>query len=271
MIELSITNHNQAGWAWQMTTEPYETRLERSLVKLREKDSFITGIHELQLSGGKYIPTIRKFFPESDYVLILPKAYNNQPKSVVSLLLIKKEFCESYSIATLEGLEDSLRYNFVTVNTPIEGLCFRFLNANVPHQCFDENKTAEWYRKSRVELRKLFQNNIRELAMTYRSEPDLKFFMMVDMNTSPDDPFMKELAYSYDSPMLDAVKEEDRYIPTWNNNGSNNRIDYILYSKGMISERSGASVRFTEVDDSSITENTSDHCILVGGITIADV
>lgn len=159
----------------------------------------------------------------------------------------------------------------MTVNTPIEGLCFRFLNANVPHQCFDENKTAEWYRKSRVKLRRLFLNNIRELAKSYRSDPDLKFFMMADLNTSPDDPFMQNLVYSYGSPMLDAVKEEYRYISTWNNKGATNRIDYILYSRGMISERSGAKVRFTEVDDSPITEKTSDHCILVGGIIIDDV
>lgn len=95
--------------------------------------------------------------------------------------------------------------------------------------------------------------------------------MMADLNTSPDDPFMQNLVYSYGSPMLDAVKEEYRYISTWNNKGATNRIDYILYSRGMISERSGAKVRFTEVDDSPITEKTSDHCILVGGIIIDDV
>lgn len=105
MIKLGVVSHNIAGWAWHTTKESYESRLERALVKLREKDSFITGIHELQLSGGKYIPTIRKHFPESNYELILPQAYNDQPKSVVSTLLIKKDLCKSCSISTIEGLD----------------------------------------------------------------------------------------------------------------------------------------------------------------------
>ena len=169
---------------------------------------------------------------------------------------------------TLEGLEDSLRYNFVTINTTIEGLCFRVLNVNVPHNTFDYSKTAEWYRQSRVELRKLFLQRIKELSETYRSEPDLKFVITSDMNMSYEDPYIQKLAYSYDSPMLDAVKECDRTKITWNNRHlkGRNRIDYIMYSRAIISERGGLKAKYTVVDDTPITQKTSDHCYLVGGL-----
>ena len=267
-MKLGIVSHNVAGWGWRTTGESYEDRFERGLIDLKAKNCFLTNLQEAQLSGGKYIEVIRKHFPEAEYELILPKAYKNQPKSIVSLMLVKKEYCDSYSVSTLEGLEDSLRYNFVTINTTIEGLCFRVLNVNVPHNTFDYSKTAEWYRQSRVELRKLFLQRIKELSETYRSEPDLKIVITSDMNMSYEDPYIQKLAYSYDSPMLDAVKECDRTKITWNNRHlkGRNRIDYIMYSRAIISERGGLKAKYTVVDDTPITQKTSDHCYLVGGL-----
>lgn len=267
-MELGIVSHNAAGWNWRLSKEAYKDRLERILIDLKAKDCFITSLQEVQLCGGKYLGLIREYFPEAEYEIVLPKAYNNEPKSVVSLILINKDFCDSYSVSTLEGLENSLRYNFITINTQIEGLCFRILNINVPHNVFDQSKTAEWYRQSRVELRKLFLQRIKELSETYRSEPDLKFVITTDMNMSYEDPFMNKLAYSYDSPMLDAINECDKTKITWNNrllNGSN-RIDYILYSRAVISERGGLKAKYTVVDDTPIVDKKSDHCYLIGGL-----
>jgi exonuclease III len=270
LMELPIVSQNVAGWSWRLSKETYTDRLKRILIDLKAKDCFITSLQEVQLSGGKYLSLIREVFPEKEYELILPKAYTNQPKSVVSLMIIKKEYCDSYSVSTLEGLEDSLRYNYVTINTPIEGLCFRVLNVNVPHNTFDYSKTAAWYREKRVELRKRFLQRIKELAETYRREPDLKLVITADMNMSYEDPYIQKLAYSYDSPMLDAVKECDRTKITWNNqllNGSN-RIDYILYSRAVISERGGLKAKYTVVDDTPIVDKKSDHCYLVGGLVL---
>ena len=100
-MKLGIVSHNVAGWGWRTTGESYEDRFERGLIDLKAKNCFLTNLQEAQLSGGKYIEVIRKHFPEAEYELILPKAYKNQPKSIVSLMLVKKEYCDSYSVSTL--------------------------------------------------------------------------------------------------------------------------------------------------------------------------
>lgn len=103
----------------------------------------------------------------------------------------------------------------------------------------------------------------------YRSEPDLKLIILGDFNTLPDDRFIETLAYTYDRPMIDAVKDHDKKIATWRDfaTRTKSRLDYILYSTGMLCN-TGVSAKFTMVDDCTILNELSDHAILVGGISV---
>lgn len=265
--DMELVSLNVAGWRWCVTKAKWLDRFQSICFFIRKKmnNPLVIALQEVQLSGGKYLTVLEEQFP--DYHIVLPQAYKNQPRSVASVLLINKDLCESYNVRTLEGLEDSLRYNFVHINTHIEGLCFRILNMHVPHNCLEN--AAEWYREEREALRELFIENIKELANTYRSEPDLKLVVLGDFNTAPDDRFIESLAYAYDRPMIDAVKDHDKKTATWRDfsTRTKSRLDYILYSTGMLCN-TGVSAKFTMVDDSTILNELSDHAILVGGISV---
>lgn len=265
--DMELISLNVAGWNWRASNEKWGDRLKRICEYIRSKMNtpLVIGLQEVQLSGGKYLKVLIEQFP--DYHVVLPKAYKNQPRSAVSVLLINKNLCESYNVRTLEGLEDNLRYNFVHINTHIEGLCFRLLNVNVPHNCLEN--AADWYRADREALRALFIKKIKDLANAYRSEPDLKLVVLGDFNTLPDDRFIESLAYAYDRPMIDAVKDHDKKTATWRNfaTGTKSRLDYILYSTGML-RNTGVSAKFTKVDDATILNDLSDHAIIVGGIVL---
>lgn len=267
--EMELISLNVAGWNWRSSNERWDKRLNRICDYIRSKMSnpLVIALQEVQLSGGKYLKVLEKQFP--NYHIVLPKGYKNQPKSVISVLLINKDLCEAFSVGTLEGLEDSLRYNFVTISTYIEGLCFRILNVNVPHNCFNVN-TAEWYKEEREELRKLFVNCIKELARSYRSEPDMKLIVMGDLNSSPDSDFITSMAYTfYNRPMIDAVGPNSKEMITWRDNATKleSRIDYILYSLGMLCD-AGVRAKYTQIDEQTIQQELSDHCMLIGSLTL---
>ena len=65
--------------------------------------------------------------------------------------------------------------------------------------------------------------------------------------------------------MLDPVVKEDKNKVTWINQGSKNRLDYILYSQGMLCD-TGVAAKVTEIDDTTITDKMSDHAMLIGGV-----
>lgn len=263
---MEIISLNVAGWNWRTSNERWEKRLSRicNYIKSRMNNPLVIALQEVQLSGGKYLSVLESEFP--DYHIILPKGYENQPKSVVSVLMINKALCQSYSVGTLERLEDSLRYNFVTINTHAEGLCFRILNIHIPHNCFS-GSTAEWYKKERKELRTLFISRIMELADTYRREPDLKFILLGDFNALPDSDFLHSLAYTCQRPMIDAVKLCDKDTYTWKSRvtEAKNRLDYILYSAGMLCD-TGITAKATAIDDTTIRQELSDHAAIIGKI-----
>lgn len=262
-MERQIVSYNMAGWNWKLSDEAWKNRLNRSCEYLVNKMSepMIIGLQEVQLSGGKYLDVLKDHFPE--YHIILPVGYRNQPKSVVSIILIRKDICESYSIATLDNLKESLRYNFVTFNTT-DGFCFRVLNTNIPHTCYE--KKAGWFKENRRILRETFLDEIKSLAETYRNEADVKYIALGDFNTAPNDSFIKALAYTYiNRPMIDPVAASDKNKITWKNHGSKNRLDYILYSQGMLCD-TGMSAKITKIDDTTITGKMSDHAVLVGGV-----
>lgn len=258
-----IISYNMAGWNWRISTEKWEDRVRRSCEYIINKMSepMVIGLQEVQLSGGKYLKVLEEYFPE--YHIILPPAFNGQPRSVISILLLRKDICDSYSVNVLDNLEDSLRYNYVTFNTS-DGLCFRVLNTNIPHTCYDDK--AEWFQEDRRILREKFIKAIEIMADIYKNEQDVKFIALGDFNTVPEDPFINGLAYTYvNRPMIDAVEKEDKNKITWLNQDSQNRLDYIFYSRGMLND-TGLSAKFTQIDDSSIINQMSDHAILFGGV-----
>ena len=265
--DIELVSLNVAGWNWRSSNERWGARFTRICEHIKDNmnNPLVIALQEVQLSGGKYLTVLEEQFP--DYHIVLPKAYKNQLRSVVSVLLINKKLCESYNVRILEGLDDSLRYNFVHINTHIEGLCFRILNMHLPHNCLEN--AAEWYRADRETLRALFVESIKTLANTYKSEPDLKLVVLGDLNTLPDDKFMESLAYAYNSPMIDAVKYHDKETATWRNNATRtkSRLDYILYSTGML-YNTGLGIRHTMLDDTTILNDLSDHAIIVGGIVL---
>ncbi len=171
---LLMVSLNCAGWNWRMTTEKWGDRLHKvcNYIKENVNSPFIIALQEVQLSGGKYLSVFEEEFP--DYYIVLPIGWKNQPHAVVSLMLINKKICRDYNVRDLDNadLNDSLRYNFVHINTSYEGLCFRILNVNVPQTCFTGNE-AQWYRESRTQLRSAFEKELIKIANTYRSEPDL--------------------------------------------------------------------------------------------------
>ncbi|MBD5495751.1 MAG: hypothetical protein HDR12_15655 [Lachnospiraceae bacterium] len=265
-MDMQIVSLNMAGWNWRLSKETWNDRLERicEYIKSKSSNPFLIGFQECQLSGGRYKKVLEKHFP--DYYIVLPKGYNNQPKSVISILLINKSFCSSYSLMELDNLEKNLRYNYVNINTHVEGLCFRILNTNIPHTCY--KKSAEWFQEERRELRETFIKDIKELAQTYCNEQKLNFICLGDYNSHPEDPFIEFLAYNDDKPMMDAIKPADKNKVTWYNNviKSKNRLDYIFYSLSML-KNTGLSAKFTIIDDTTITAKMSDHVALIGGVS----
>ncbi len=53
--------------------------------------------------------------------------------------------------------------------------------------------------------------------------------MLGDFNTVPDNTFIESLAYSYDRPMIDAVKDHNKNTVTWRNfaTKTKSRVDYM--------------------------------------------
>jgi endonuclease/exonuclease/phosphatase family metal-dependent hydrolase len=93
---------------------------------------------------------------------------------------------------------------------------------------------------------------------------------MGDFNALPDSEFIDSLAYMYNNKsMVDAVKPCFKNTYTWKNYKTNtkNRLDYILYSTGMLCN-TGVSAKVTITDDTSILNKLSDHCIVIGGIEL---
>lgn len=269
-INMELLSLNCAGWGWTLTNEKWETRLNKLcdyLITNINDNTLIVALQEVQLGGGKYLSVFEKKFP--DYHIVLPYGYHNQKRSVISMLLINKKLTKEVSITTLDDeLEDSLRYNYVTVETEVEGLCFRVLNVNIPHTSYDNS--ADWYKNERIALRNKYLEEIKRLSNVYAREPDLKFICLGDFNTLPvEGDFIDSLAYSYDRTMIDAVLPAEKNIITWHNLNTNakNRLDYILYSVGMLTN-TGVKAKFTTVDYYPIHNKFSDHALLIGGVNI---
>jgi len=89
--------------------------------------------------------------------------------------------------------------------------------------------------------------------------------VMGDFNTTPEDEFIESLAYTYDRTMIDRVEDKNKI--TWKNQETlaKNRLDYILYSTGML-YNTYVKAEKTEIDDNTIAQKLSDHALIIGRI-----
>lgn len=257
-MDIELISMNVAGWNWRVSNENWGDRLKRIckyIIKYIENKKINPLVIALQEVQASRLTILNDYF--SDFYIVLPQAFKNQPRSIVAVLLINKHLCESYNTSTLKGLENNLRYNFVQINTLLKGFCFQILNAHIPQNCFDSSK-PEWVREERKAQKELFIENIKELANVYRSKANL--IVLGDLNSVPNDSFIDALAYTDGSPMID---KQNKNTATW----GDKRLDYILYSRGMLSN-TGVSIKSTMIDNTTISEKLSDHTILIGGISL---
>lgn len=264
MSRKEIVSYNVAAWRWRISKEKYESRLKRNcdFIKRKAPQAFIIGLQEIIL-GPKYYKLLEEEFPE--YKIVLPIGYDldKNKKSAISILLINTEGVVSFSVRELSGLkEGSARYNFVTINTQFG--CYRILHANIPQTTFLYN-TAEWYKKSRIELKAEFKKVILEESTKYRNEKDINFVLVGDMNSTTDDGFIVALANNFNQPMFEPLIPENKNKATWRNSEFNGEgcLDHIYYSKGMIKSE-GVRIHYTNILDDTIQEKLSDHTLLIG-------
>lgn len=223
---------NLAGYNWKRTCESWNTRLDRAIDYLRQDDPWVIGLAEfIPGKNNHWITYLQNKFP--DYLIILPHAYNNNFRSAITLLLIRKKGVRSYTIRTLDGsgLDKSLLYVYISLDTDFG--FFRILCAHFPNT--SNKDRPQWFQKERDILRNSFENAVAEISSFYIKEPDIQFIMLADMNASPESSYIRMLSGYDESPLFNATRSGERHIPTWNNPDiSNNHLDYIFYGKGSL-------------------------------------
>lgn len=116
--------------------------------KKEAPEAWLFGLSEV-ISGkdNKYLDILRGEF--QGYVMVLPKAYRNDFRSAINVLLINAEGYHEHNTRILDGLEDSILYEYVYIDTDYG--YFRVVNAHIPHTC-NENR-QEWYQQSRKDFK----------------------------------------------------------------------------------------------------------------------
>ena len=116
--------------------------------KKEAPEAWLFGLSEV-ISGkdNKYLDILRGEF--QGYVMVLPKAYRNDFRSAINVLLINAEGYHEHNTRILDVLEDSILYEYVDIDTDYG--YFRVVNAHIPHTC-NENR-QEWYQQSRKDFK----------------------------------------------------------------------------------------------------------------------
>ncbi len=269
---LPFVTHNVSGWNWTRSKETYEERLIRILEQIRntrlhrvegarKELPFCVGLNEAALNRGKHLKTISKCMP--GYIVVLPVGYdpNNSPKSVINILLIRKDLIQSYEVLEMPGLagktEKWLGYNYVIITTKW-GEQFRVLHVrNCPTK--NEGK-ASWYQKWREKLHEEIMEAVMTEVAKYHEQEN--FILMGDFNRTPDDETMKKLRFFYT--MLPLAEEKK---PTFLGANSNSHIDYIFVSAPTVTKESHE-VFLAEIVEQPWVTKTSDHAILIGCVAV---
>ena len=84
--------------------------------KKEAPEAWLFGLSEV-ISGkdNKYLDILRGEF--QGYVMVLPKAYRNDFRSAINVLLINAEGYHEHNTRILDGLEDSILYEYVDIDT----------------------------------------------------------------------------------------------------------------------------------------------------------
>ena len=251
-MKLQVISLNMGGWAWKTSQEDWETRLTRACEYLRTVDDvFLIALQGVQLSGGKYLNTIKQCLTE--YEVVLPRAYRQQPKSCVSLILLNKKLVNSYRQIILEDLEENLRYVFIVVKVTNENETMRFWICNVDVPCFSYGIKSQYYQHMRECMRERFEDNIIEIAKQLKNE---NFILLGDWGISKQDELIQKLAYLPEAPMCEPIIKENM-----------NGYEHIFYSKRMLFNR-GIIINNTKRDPKIQDMMISNHAVLRGGIEV---
>lgn len=258
-----IVSFNLGGWNWKISNEKWKNRLKRAcqLIKTEAPGAWLIGLSEVVLGADdKYLHEIAGEFP--DYVIVLPKAYNNNYRSAINVLLINKEGYHSHNVRTLDNLEESLLYNYIAIDADYGH--FRVLNAHMPHTCNKDK--SNWYQRNRNELRAIYEKSIADTCNAYRREPDMQFIFLTDANASPEDRFIRKLSGPVNPALFNATRTGDRHIPTWKNpEYSSNHIDYIFYSMGSMLAPI-IDIYYNDIVETPISGKISDHALIRGRV-----
>ena len=116
--------------------------------KKEAPEAWLFGLSEVIFGkDNEYLDILRGEF--QGYVMVLPKAYRNDFRSAINVLLINAEGYHEHNTRILDGLEDSILYEYVDIDTDYG--YFRVVNAHIPHTC-NENR-QEWYQQSRKDFK----------------------------------------------------------------------------------------------------------------------
>lgn len=265
-MKKTIVTLNLAGYNWTRTSDRWKTRLTNlcGLIKETSNDAFIIALQEF-IGGSKYIDILQEQF--AGYHLVTPVGYDPDAnkRSAVNLILINKNDCEHYSTRTLNLSGENFLYNYVQIETPA-GRFFRVLNAHLPQE--DNEGRPDWYQQKRNLLRSQMEKEIIATSAFFRTEQDIQFIILGDMNATPASSFIRKLTALSDSPLWNATRTEDLDSGTFINITFGRHLDYIFFGRQSL---------FTEVIDPNyneiigapITRKLSDHAMLLGSFNCA--
>lgn len=261
--EKFIVSFNLAGWAWDSTGEAWGSRLVRACQMIKEEapNAWLIGLSEvIPGTNNQYIATIQKHFP--DYLIVFPEGYQENYRSAINILLINKEGYRRHNVRTLDQLEDSLLYNYVTLVT--EYGWYRILSVHMPHTCNADKPEA--YQQKRKALRKYFEEAVVLECEKYRNEPDIQFIFMGDLNAGPEDAYIRKLTNPCNPVLFNAIPVQERKKPTWKKQGCTPaHLDYIFYSIGSLTG-DVIDVCDNDIIMTPIENQISDHAMILGRV-----
>lgn len=263
--EVKVVSQNCAGWNWRINEKTFENRLKAILEKAKNEDPDIVGLQETYASE-KYMKLIKEFFPEEDYIIVIPKTYDpvKNKKSVIALMILKKKGLLSFEHLHLPELEDSMRYNYVKAEYDFGTI--RPLNLWIPQIALNSEK-AEDYHQKRADLKEKFIEAVQDEADKW-GESDQLFIPFGDWNLTSKS--MEDLAVYTESGMLvEPLRPEDKGASTWHNPefGPGADLDHIMYGSRYSHP---VAYKLSRIDYSPINDGISDHAMLVGSVCLVE-
>ncbi len=257
--QITVVTQNCAGWNWKTNKKDFKTRLKAMLEKIWNEDPDIVGLQESYFSSA-YRNVIEEFFPEDKYIIIAPKNYNAEAnkKSVISIMILKKQDLQLCEQLDLPGLEASLRHTYVEAHYDYGKI--RPLNLWIPQTSLNDKK-SETYRKERLEFKEKYIKAVLKETNLW-SDSDQLFIPLGDYNLTTEN--LEDLeAGEASEKLVEPLKPEDKGAYTWHDStlGPGSDIDHIRFGAKY---NLPIAFKHTRIDYSPINEGLSDHAMLVG-------